>query len=154
MQQKIIRYIVMLRWGGILLLIALVGIVGYELYDFYQDKVGFTPTKAIETYFDALAQGDYEKVYELTNKDYLTDIYGRPITKGEFFDQLKGLTGGHHLPFQDVEVTRVFRKRGIHYYEVKLHSTVGGIRGTSRLLVEVRRKGKTWVITYPFAIVL
>ena len=154
MQKRLQRYVSLTRLGGMVLLVALLGFIGYQLYDFYSDKVGFTPVKAIESYFIALAQGNYEEVYRLTAKDNLVDIYGRPITKGEFLDQLEKVTGGHRLPFTSVETTKLVEQKGVRYYLVTLHSSLGGTSGQSRLVVEVRRNDKTWVITYPFAIVL
>ena len=142
------------RLGGIVIIVALVGIVGYYLYDFYQDKVGFTPTKAIESYCENLAQGNYYEVYRLTAKDHLTDIYGRPITKGEFIEQIKKLTGEHPLPFDEIEISKLAEQRGARYYLVVLRSVVGGTPGQSRLIFEVRREDNTWVVTYPFAIML
>ncbi len=139
---------------GIVVILSLVGIVAYQLYDFYSDKIGYTPTRAIEDYFMALSRGDYETVYRLTSKTYLTDIYGRPITKGEFFDQLDKLTGGHRMPFRSVEATKIFERKGTRYYVVSLNSSVGGKLGQSRVLVEIKREGREWVITYPFAIIL
>ena len=154
MLKKWRRISLTVRLVGILVIVALLGIVGYQLYDFYYERIGFTATKAIERYFNALATGDYEEVYRMTAKEDLTDIYGRRITEGEFLDQLKRLTGSHNLPFRNVEVTKLFQSRGSRYYLLKLHSSVGGTPGQSRLLVEVRREDKTWVVTYPFAIML
>jgi hypothetical protein len=154
MLKKWRRFSLAARLLGILVIIGLVGIVAYQLYDFYQERIGFTATKAIERYFNALATGDYEEVYRLTAKADLTDIYGRRITEGEFYDQLKALTGGHKLPFASIEVKKLFQAQGSRYYLVKLHSKLGSTPGYSRLLVEVRRENKTWVITYPFAIIL
>ena len=154
MRNKLQRYTSMVRLGGIVIIIALLGVVVYQLYDFYSDKVGFTPVKAVESYFNALGQGNYQEVYRLTAKEHLTDIYGRPITKGEFIEQLKKLTGGHRLPFGSVEVTKLVERKGTYYFLVTLHSSVGGTLGESRLLVKVRREDNTWVVTYPFAIML
>ena len=148
------RFSTMARLGGIAVIVALLGIIAYQLYAYYSDRIGFTPTRAIETYFQALAQGDYEEVHRLTFKERLTDIYGRPITETEFIEQLRRLTGGRRLPFHGVEATKLFERGGVRYYLVELHSSLGGTPGESRLLVEVRRSGKTWVVTYPFAIVL
>jgi hypothetical protein len=58
------------------------------------------------------------------------------------------------MPFQRIVVTRLFERQGVRYYQVELHSVVGGRAGASRVLVEVRRQGGAWVVTYPFAIVL
>jgi hypothetical protein len=148
------RFSTGVRTAAILIVIAMLGVIGYQLYIFYSDKVGFTPAKAIDTYVDALANGNYAEVYRLTSKTDLTDIYGRRITEGEFIDQLKRLTGEHKLPFSNVEITKVAEREGVRYYDVKLHSVVGGTAGTSRLLIQVRREDKTWVVVYPFAIVL
>jgi len=153
-QKKLKRLSLMARIGGAAILIALLGIIVYELYDFYGDKIGFTPTDAIETYFDALARGNYQEVYRLTYKVNLTDIYGRPITQGEFLDQLKKVTGGRRLPFGHIEATKLFERDGVRYYRVKLRSSVGGTPGQSDLLIEVRREGGGWVVSYPFAIIL
>ena len=152
--KKLKRLSLMVRIGGIAILVALLGIIGYQLYDFYSDKIGFTPTDAIESYLNALARGNHQEVYRLTYKADLTDIYGRPITQGEFFDQLEKLTGGRGLPFRRIEATKLFERRDVRYYEVKLSSSVGGTPGESRLLIQMRREDGGWVVTYPFAIML
>jgi hypothetical protein len=154
MRDKWQRYALAIRAGGVVIILALLGFVGYQLYDFYEDKVGFTPSKAIETYFNALAQGNYEEVYRLTAQEHLTDIYGRPITKGEFISQLERVTGKRQLPFTRFEISQAYERGSSRYYIVLIHSNVGGAPGVSRVLVEVRRQGGGWVITYPFAIVL
>jgi len=142
------------RLIGILIIAGLVAFVVYQVYDFYQDKVGFTSARAVESYFDALAAGNHDEVYRLTAKDYLSDIYGRPITRAEFIEQLDGITGGKRLPFTRIEAIKFTEARNAHYYVVTLHSNVGGIAGTSRLIVEVVRQDRTWVVRYPFGIVL
>ena len=152
--KKLERLSLITRIVGIAILVGLLGIIVYQLYDFYSDKVGFTPTDAVEAYLDALARGNYQEVYRLTYKADLTDIYGRPITQGEFFDQLEKLTGGRRLPFRRIEATKLFERQGVRYYEVKLSSSVGGTLGESKLLVQVRRENGGWAVTYPFAIIL
>jgi len=154
MVERFRRYSMAARVLGVMIILALLGVIGYYLYDFYSDKVGFTAEKAIEAYFNALAQGDYEEVYRLTATEHLTDIYGRPITKGEFVEQLKALTGKHRLPFSRVESTKLFERQGVRYYSVTLHSFVGGKAATSKLLVQMWRVDRSWVIKYPFIIVL
>lgn len=144
----------MARLIALVLILALLGFGGYQLYDFYRDKVGFTPTKAINSYFAALGQGNYEEVYRLTAKQGLTDIYGRAITKDEFLQQVKKVTGEKKMPFTSVETFKLLFKQGSYYYVVKLHSNVGGTDHVSRLVIEVRREGKDWAVVYPFAIVL
>lgn len=148
------RYSAIARIVGVVIILGVLGVVGYQLYDFYRDKVGFTPVRAIETYFVSLAQGNYEEVYRLTYKGDLVDIYGRPITEGEFIDQLRKVTGDRRLPFRLIETTQLLEKQGVRYYRVTLHSSVGGSPGKSELVVQIRREGATWVISYPFAIIL
>ena len=148
------RYAVYARIIGIIILIALLGFIVYQLYDFYSDKVGFTPTKAIESYFQALSQGDYEQVYQLTDKDALTDIYGRPITKSEFMEQLRGVGGDQRIPIVSVESEKLVESKGSRYYVVTLYSNVNGTSGTSRLVVEMRKSGNIWLIRYPLPIIL
>ena len=154
MVEKLKRYSMMARVLGVVIIVGLLAAIGYYLYGFYSNKVGFTAEKAITAYFDALARGDYAQVYTLTAKEDLTDIYGRPITKGEFIEQLRALTDGHKLPFSSVESTKLFERQGVRYYSVTLHSFVGGISGTSKVLIQIWRVDRSWVIEYPFAIVL
>lgn len=125
-----------------------------ELLDFYSEEVGFTPERAIQTYFGALASGDYAEVYRLTNKAHLTDIYGRSVTEQEFREQLRKVTGGRNLVFSHVRATKLFQNEGTRYYAVELHSSLGGTPSVSRVIVEVQADGRGWAITYPFAIIL
>jgi len=154
LRKRLERVSLMARIGGVAILVALLGFIAYQLYDFYGDKVGYTPVKAIESYFDALARGNYEEVYRLTYKGDLTDIYGRPITEDEFVEQVHQVTGGRRLPFKSVDVEKLFERDGVRYYRVNLHSSVGGMPGQSRFLIQVRREDKGWLISYPFAIIL
>jgi hypothetical protein len=154
MHGKLKRYAVVARVVGIVILLIVLGVVAYQLYDFYKDKVGLTPAKAVQTYFATLAQGDYEEVYRLTAKDRLTDIYGRPVTEAEFITQLKRLTGDRQVPFTTIEVKKLCDVRNARYYDVTLHSSIGGASGESHVIVEVRRQDSAWVVTYPFPIVL
>ena len=152
--EKFRRYMQIARLVGILILVAVLGVVIYQLYIFYSDKVGYTADKAIATYFTALSQGNYEQVYQLTAQEELTDIYGRPITKSEFFKQLRAVTGEQRLDYTRIEARKLLDTRGVRYYEVTLQSSVGGATGSSRVLLEVRRAGNGWIIKYPFAIML
>jgi hypothetical protein len=154
MREKLRRLSATVRIAGIAILVLLLGYAGYQVYDFYRDKVGVTPTKTITAYFQSLAQGNYEEVYRLTAKQGLTDIYGRPITKDEFLQQIEKVTGDRRMPFTTVEATKLLSKQSAYYYVVKLHSTVGGADQVGRLVVEVRREDNVWVLAYPFAIVL
>jgi len=142
------------RLIGIFVIVGLVAFVVYQVYDFYDDKVGYTSSRAVEDYFNALAAGNNDEVYRLTSQDYLTDIYGRPVTRAEFSEQLDGITGGKRMPFTKIEAQKLTEAHNAHYYVVTLYSNVGGSMGSSRLVVEVVRQDKTWVVRYPFAIVL
>ena len=144
----------MIRLASILILVALLAFVAFQVYEFYTERMGLKPRKTIETYFGALAEGDYQEVYRLTAKQNLTDIYGRPITEDEFLQQLQKLTGGKRFAFSHIETVKLFEKRRSQYYAVSLHSSVGETEGESRLVVETLREGNTWVLRYPFAIVL
>ena len=148
------RLSVMTRLIGILILLVVLVLAGYQVYDFYRDKVGVTPTKTISAYFDALGQGNYAEVYRLTAKDSLTDIYGRPLTRAEFIQQLERVMGGRQMPFTSVETFKLIDKQGSYYYVVKVHSTLGGPDRASRLVIEVKREDDIWAVSYPFAIVL
>jgi hypothetical protein len=154
MMERLRRYSVTARIIGILILLGVLAVVIYQLYDFYSERVGFTPSKAITAYFTALAQGNYEEVYLLTDKEELTDIYGRPLTKGEFIEQLRMLRGSEPLPFTGIESEKLFDTRGLQYYRVTLSSQFGGASGSGHVVVQLRRLGNTWVIKYPFAILL
>lgn len=154
MHAKLKRYAIIARIVGVLLILVVLGTVVYQVYDFYSNKVGLTPAKSVQTYFDALGQGNYEEVYRLTAKDRLMDIYGRPITEREFITQLQRLMGDEHAPFTSMEVEKLCDMRKARYYTVTLHSSIGGTTGQSYVIVEVRRQDGVWVVTYPFPIVL
>jgi len=154
MQGKLKRYAVMARIAGIILILGVLGVVVYQVYDFYTNKMGLTPNKAVQTYFSTLAQGNYAEVYRLTAKDRLTDIYGRPVTEREFITQLQRLTGDRQAPFTTIEVEKLCDARSARYYTVTLHSSIGGTTGESHVIVEVRRQDGVWMVTYPFPIFL
>jgi hypothetical protein len=154
MLEKLKHFSLWVKAIGILILVAVFGMVAYYLYDFYSDKLGYTPTKAIDAYFVAFAQGDLNRVYEMTDQADLTDVYGRPVTKSELLRQIRAARGTETMPFTDVHSEKVCDSRGIHYYRVTLTSQVAGTTGTSHLLIQLRRVDKTWLIKYPFAILL
>ncbi len=154
MMEKLRRVSMVTRLIGVLILIGLLFIIGYQLYDFYEDKIGYRPETAIEDYFEALTSGDYARVYELTDKTHLTDIYGRPISRGEFYEQLDAIAGDRRIATLQVSAEKICEHQGNRYYKVTLQSALGGGAGKSRLIVEVTRSGKTWLIGYPFGIVL
>jgi len=143
-----------MRLGGLAIILVVLGIVVYNVYDFWHDKVGDTPGKAVTAYFSALAAGDYEQVYRLTAKSRLTDLYGRPITQNEFLAQVARVTGERQITFRDIELAKLDSYQGSQFYIVTLHSSLSGSASNSRLVVEVLREDKRWVVVYPFAILL
>ncbi|MBC7235318.1 MAG: hypothetical protein H5T69_05710 [Chloroflexi bacterium] len=154
MRRSLQRYIAILRVVGILAILLVLGLVVYQLYDFYGERLGYTPVRAIQDYFAALSAGDYETIYQMTDRGRLTDIYGRPITKSEFIAQLRRLAGDEPFPFERVEAEKLCETRTHRYYRVTLYANVGGTAGRSQLFIELRKEGNSWLITYPFAIVL
>ena len=139
------------RVVSIVLLIGLFAAVGYYLYDYYVQRAA--PARTVDAYFQALADGDLDEVYRLTNPASLRDIYGRPITKGELLRQLRAMTGDESVPILEVRENLLFDRRGCYYYSVTLRSTVGG-ESLGRILVEVCREDGVWYVSHPFAIML
>ena len=154
MKDKWKRYALAIRVAGVVVIVALVGVVAYYLKIYYSDRIGATPQKAVETYFVALGSGDYDEVYSMTTPDSMYDIYGRPITRSEFLGQLKRLGGDDPMPITRVEVEKLFEKEGVRYYTVALYSSVGGTPGKSRIIAQVHKLDGEWRLTYPFPIVL
>lgn len=152
MIEKLKRVSAAARLIGILVLVGVLAVAGYQLYDFYEDKVGFTPDRAIQDYFQALVDGDYARVYELTDKESLTDIYGRPISRGEFYEQLETIAGDQRLATLQIQSRKLCEDKGHYYYLVTLGSSLSDQEG--RLVLEVTRVGRSWTIGYPFGIVL
>ncbi|MHB1356137.1 MAG: hypothetical protein ACYCZF_09205 [Anaerolineae bacterium] len=143
-----------LKIVGVIIFILIIAAGAYQLYGIWRESTGMNPSKTVKAYFVAFSQQDYNQVYALTAKGDLTDIYGRQITEGEFIAQLKKLTGAQPLPFTSFDTSKLFETRGRLYYSVTLHSLVGKVEGKSRLVVEVRKEGLNWVVTFPFGIVL
>ena len=154
MLKKWKRLSAMLRVASFAILAALLIFVGFQVYQFYNERIGLGPKRVIDNYFGALAGGNYTEVYRLTAKSDLTDIYGRPLTEDEFLQQVQKLTGGKRFVFERIESVRLFEKGRAQYYAVRLYSSVGGNAGESRLVVEALKEGSNWVLRYPFAIVL
>jgi hypothetical protein len=146
-------FMLRLRIAGMLILLVVAGMAVYRVYDIYRPQLGsLTTDKTIESYFMALGRGDHGEVYRLTSKTNLTDLYGRPITEGEFRQQLRRMTDGTNLPINSVQSSRIFEHSGSRFYRVTIHSTLGGQPSQSTQLVELRQEEGVWVVVYPFAI--
>jgi hypothetical protein len=143
-----------LKIVGIIIFVLIIAAGAYQLYGMWSESTGMNPSKTVKAYFLALSQQDYNQVYALTAKADLTDIYGRQITEGEFIQQLKKLTGEQPLPFTSFDTSKLFETRGRLYFAVTLHSMVGNTESSSRIVVEVRKEGVNWVVTFPFGIIL
>jgi len=148
------RVTIWLRVIAVLVLLGFLYVGVRQLIDYYSDRMGVSSERAIYDYFAALSTADYETVYRLTATDSLTDIYGRPVTQGEFERQLRALMGESPLAIRVLKATRIAEEGGTRYYAVELGADVGGASGGSRLLLEVRRQEDAWRVCYPFAIVL
>ena len=48
-----------IRWVAVLIILVVIGMAAYQVYDFYRDRVGTTAEKAVQAYFSALAAGNY-----------------------------------------------------------------------------------------------
>lgn len=143
-----------LRIVGVIIFVLILAAGAWQVYQVLRDSTGMGPAKTAAAWFQALADGDHAKVYALTAKADLTDIYGRPITASEFNSQLQRVTGGGTLALTSISTSKLFETRGRLYYAVTLHSKVGGTARQSRVVVEIRKEGNNWVVTYPFAIIL
>lgn len=143
-----------LKIVGVIIFVLIIAAGAYQLYGMWSENTGMNPSKTVNAYFIALSQQDYEQVYALTAKADLTDIYGRQITEGEFISQLQQLTGQQPLPITSIDAAKLFESRGRLYYAVTLHSLIGKDEGKSRIVVEVRKEGVNWVLTFPFGIIL
>lgn len=142
----------LLLWGaaaGGAGLIFLIGLGVYLGYSWYQQRYGPTAERALERYFGALAQGDYATMYEMTPDSDLM-VLGRKISEREFASRTEELLGGEDLELNRIEIERIAQRGEYHYFAVTLHYELGASGKVTRLLVELRRTGDDWQVTYPF----
>jgi hypothetical protein len=142
----------LLLWGaaaGGAVLVFAIGLGVYLGYSWYQQRYGPTAERAIDRYFGSLAEGDYATMYEMTADSDLM-VLGRKISEREFASRTEELLGGHDLELKQIETERIAQRGQYHYFAVTLHYELGHTGKVTRLLVELRRDGDDWKVTYPF----
>ena len=152
MVQTLKRTFTVLRIAGLLLLIGLLITGGITLYEFYAGQVGLTAPRAVEGYFVALATGDNETVYAMTDSQYLKDLYGRPVSQGAFIEQLELMQADQPPTLEGIETNKLFDRDGYHYFEVLITSREGERTQTNRLVAQARHEDGSWLVAFPFAI--
>lgn len=133
--------------GAVLIFIIAVGL--YKGYDWYHQRYGATPEKALERYFTALGDAEYNIVYEMTPDADLM-VLGRKLSQGDFTRRVEELLGGEEIELEGIELEKIAQRGEYHYFRAVLHYRLGGTGKAARLLVELRREGQDWKVTYPF----
>jgi len=139
-------------WGaavGGAALIFLIAVGLYQGYNWYHQRYGATPEKALERYFIALGDAEYDIMYEMTPDADLMAL-GRKLSGQDFADQVEELLGDEELEMEEIELERIAQRGEYYYFRVVLHYRLGGTGKVTRLLVELRREGQDWKVTYPF----
>lgn len=133
--------------GAVLVLVTVVGL--YMGYEWYHQRYGSTPERALGRYFTALGDAEYDIMYDMT-PDVDLMVLGRKLSRRDFADRLKELLGGQEMEMGEVELERVAQRGENYYFKVVLHYRLGGTGKIARLLVELGREGQDWKVTYPF----
>lgn len=133
--------------GAILVFVIAVGL--YMAYGWYQQRYGATPERALERYFSALGDGEYDVMYNMTPDADLM-VLGRKLSRREFATRVEDLLGGEEMEMEKIEVERIAQGAEYSYYRVSLHYRLGDTGKVARILVEVRPEGEDWKVTYPF----
>jgi hypothetical protein len=142
----------LMLWGaavGGAVLIFLIGIGAYLGYRWYQQRYGPTAEKALESYFTALADGDYATMYEMTPDSDLM-VLGHKLSESDFASRVEELLGGEEMEMQEIALERIAQRDQYHYFRVSLHYRLGGTGKVARLLVELKPVDGEWEVTYPF----
>ena len=142
----------LLLWGaaaGGAVLVFVIALGVYFGYSWYQRRYGPTAEKAIDRYFSSLAEGDYATMYEMTTDSDLM-VLGRKISERDFASRTEELLGGQDLELNQIETEKIAQRGEYHYFAVTLHYELGATGKVTRLLVELRRNGDDWKVTYPF----
>jgi hypothetical protein len=133
--------------GAVVILAIAVGV--YQGYSWYQRRFGPTAERALDTYFTAMAHGDYGVMYGMTPDADLM-VLGRKLSEGDFAEGLEELLGGEQMEMEAIEVDSIAQRGEYQYFKVILHYKLGGTGKVARLLVEMRWTGGEWEVTYPF----
>lgn len=142
----------LMLWGaaaGGAVLIFVVGVGLYAGYRWYQQRYGSTAERALERYFTALGDGEYDVMYEMTPDADLM-VLGRKLSQRDFTSRVEELLGGEEMEMEEIELERIAQRGEYQYFRVALHYRLGGTGKVTRLLVELRPEGEDWKVTYPF----
>jgi hypothetical protein len=133
--------------GAILIFVIAVGL--YMGYNWYQQRYGSTPERALERYFTALGDAEHGIMYEMTPDADLM-VLGHKLSRREFTSRVQQLLGGEEMEMEEIELERIAQRGEYHYFRVVLHYRLGGTGKVVRLLVELKQEGQDWKVTYPF----
>jgi hypothetical protein len=112
----------------------LVGVVfgiarGLEWYD---QRWGDSPHRTVREYFQAMADADYDKMYDKTSVRELTDVFNRKMSRADFASQVRQVTGNQPLKIYAMDIE------------------VGRTRKVVDFLVEAIYQNTQWTVAYPF----
>ena len=97
-----------------------------------------------------MAEGDYDRMYEMTSVRELTDVFNRKISRADFASQVRQVTGRQPFQINELELTQVGSHGNAAYFKVTMGIQVGGSRRIVDLLVEAVYQNAQWSISYPF----
>ncbi len=143
------RFAAGLRTAGLLVIVGLLGFIGYQVHDFYAGTVNSSPIRVTQDYFSALGEGDFAHAYELTDPDSLVTLYGRHVSQSEVTAAYTRVAGEMPTAFARIVTKRLARKDDFCYVEAQLYDNAGA---STRVVVEVVRKGGIWRVTHPFGL--
>jgi hypothetical protein len=133
--------------GAVLIFVIAIGL--YLGYNWYDQRYGDTPERALERYLTALGDAQYGIMYEMTPDAELM-VLNRKLSQADFADQVEELLGGQEMEMEEIELERIAQRGNYHYFRVILHYRLGDTGRVTPLLVEVKREGQDWKVTYPF----
>lgn len=139
-------------YGGIALFALVLLLLALGIFFAYNTSFGdpAQARRAVEEYFTALGNGDYDAMYQLTPDASLTDPFGRKISRSDFASQVRALVGGKTLTINQTVIEQIAQRGGAFYFKVTLLYEVGGTSKSRSILVEVVQEGGEWKVTYPF----
>lgn len=142
----------LILWGGAVGVVALIVVIAIGLYvgySWYNQRYGDTPERALRDYFAALGDADYDVMYKMTPDADLM-VLGRKLSQRDFANQVGELLGGEEMEMEEIQLHRIAQQGEYYYFRVGLHYQLGEIGRVTYLLVETKREGQQWKVTYPF----
>jgi hypothetical protein len=133
--------------GAVLIFVIAAGL--YLGYNWYNQRYGATPERAVERYFTALGDAQYDIMYEMTPDEDLM-VLGRKLSQVDFADRVEELFGGEEMEMEGIELERIAQRGEYYYFRVILRYRLGDTGKVTPLLVEAKREGQDWKVTYPF----